>query len=167
MPLTIEDGTGVASANSYVDAAEARAYALARGVTLSATDSVVEALLVKACDFLETLEGQYKGDRVAPAQALAWPRDEVYLFESEEEFDPATIPDQLKRAQCQLAIDAQTIALLPTSSGKEVIRKKIDVIETEYAPTGQAVDLPILTAALGILAPLLRSGYGGLRTLRV
>lgn len=167
MALTIEDGSGVVGANSYASVAEAQAFASARGVTLSATDSVVEALLIKASDYLESLEGRYKGDRTDPEQALAWPRSGVYLFESETEFSDAAIPALLLKAQCQLAVDAVSVALLPTSSGKEVIRKKVDVLETEYAPTGKAVDLPVLTAALAILEPLFKSGSSGLRTLRI
>ena len=59
MALTIEDGSGVAGANSYIDVAAARTYAAARGLTLPAADGDVEALLG---DFQERLV-DFRGDR--------------------------------------------------------------------------------------------------------
>lgn len=167
MALVIEDGSLVDSANSYATVAQARDYALARGVTLSATDSVVEALLIKAADFLEGLEAKFKGSRVDPEQALAWPRDEVFLFSSDTKLPITEIPTLLIKAQCQLAVDAVAIDLQPSGSGREVIRRKVDVIETEYAKTGSNTAQPELTKAMSILEPLLNFGGFGLRTLRV
>ena len=87
MSLVIEDGTGISNATSYVTAAEARTYALARGVTLSATDSVVEIQLLKAMDYLQSLTQCYMGCKKWPPtmgtheheQALAWPRENVII----------------------------------------------------------------------------------------
>ena len=50
MALVIEDGSRVAGANSYVTLAEARAFASARGVTLSAVDATLEPFVIKAFD---------------------------------------------------------------------------------------------------------------------
>lgn len=158
MALIIEDGTSPANANSYVSVSEARAFASARGVTLSATDSDVEILLIKACDYLETLEDRYKGSRVDQAQPLAWPRAGVFLFNGSTEIG-SVIPIQLKNAQCVLAIDSITVDLLPTGDGREVIREKLDVLETEYAPKGVGVSVPIPTKAMSFLAPILTSGF--------
>ena len=158
MALTIEDGTIVAGADSYATVAEARAYALSRGVTLSATDSVVEILLRKGSDFIESLEDRFKGDRTDPAQPLAWPRAGVILFNATDEAPDDEIPELLKRAQIQLAMDAVDIDLQPTGSGREIIKTKVDVIETEYAKRGSGSILPELNKAMAILQPLLNGG---------
>lgn len=163
MALVIEDGTPVTGATSYATVAQARAYALARGVTLSAVDADVEKLLIKACDYLESLEPRFKGSRVAPAtQELAWPRTGVYLYSNPVMFAVDEIPAILIKAQCQLAVDAVDIDLMPSGSGKEVVKEKVDVIEVEYSKGQGSVSLPELTAALAILGPLFNGG-GGMR----
>jgi hypothetical protein len=49
---------------------------------------------------------------------------------------------------------------MPTGSGKEVIRKKIDVIETEYAPGSGGAVQPVLSKVRAFLSPLMLSGAG-------
>ena len=98
MSLTIEDGSGVADANSFVTVAEATAYAAARGLSLPATDAEKEQLLVKAADYLLSVEDRFKGERVAADQALSWPRSNVYLYGSLEPLPNNQIPKALKNA---------------------------------------------------------------------
>lgn len=168
MALTIETGAGIAGANSYATVAQAQAYAAARALTLPAGTPAVEALLIKAADFLESLEDQFKGSRVESDQALAWPRTDVYLFDSTDMFGEDEIPVQLINAQCQLAFDGVANTLQPTGSGREVIRTKVDVIETEYAKRGSGTIQPDFNKAMAILAPLLDNSSGfSLTTLRV
>lgn len=166
MALTIETGTGVAGANSYATVAEARTFASTRGVTLSASDPAVEVLLVKASDFMNSLESKFKGTRVSPTQALAWPRENVYLFGSTVAALPTALPACLKQAQCQLAMDAVTLDLLPNGKGREVIRQKTDVIETEYAKSGTGSITPRLNKAMALLEPVFKGGLS-VQTVRV
>ena len=166
MSLIIEDGTIVAGAESYVTVTEARDWASKRGVTLSATDSVVEQLLRKATDFLQSIEAQYKGARVDTEQVLAWPRQQVYLYGNTTAIAVTYIPQQLKDAQCQLAIDASSRDLQPTGDGRQVIMKQVDVLVTQYSDTKSSSVTPVFHKAMGILTPLLRS-VGPLSTLRV
>lgn len=166
MSLIIEDGTIVAGAESFVTVAEARDWASKRGVTLSATDSVVEVLLRKACDFLQSVELRYKGARVDDAQALAWPRQQVYLYGNTTAIATTYVPQQLKDAQCQLAIDAVSRDLQPTGDGRQVVMKQVDVLVTQYSDTKSSSVTPIFNKALSILAPLLRN-VGPLSTTRV
>lgn len=157
MALTIETGAIVPDADSYVDIEDVTLYANKRGVVLSDdTDEAVERLIVKAMDFLETQEPQMQGTRVSAEQNLSWPRSGVYL----NGFDVAedSIPSLLKKALCQLALDADVFDLMPTSNGREVIKEKVDVIETTYSEAGSASPQPSLTAFYNILAPLLTSG---------
>lgn len=158
MALVLETGAIVANAEAYVAAVEVVAYAAKRSVTLtSVTDAHVESLIVKAMDLLESLESRIQGTRVSSEQVLSWPRANVSL----NGFDvlETTIPAVLKKALCQLAVDADGFDLMPTGDGREVIKEKVDVLETTYAATGAAVPPPpTLTAFYNILAPLLASG---------
>lgn len=102
MAIVKEDGSIVASANSYITRAEAIAYAAARGVTL-ADSTATDALLIKACDYLESFRNRYKGERATDTQVLAWPRAgaviEGYQWDSDE------IPRQVISAQCALVVE--------------------------------------------------------------
>lgn len=168
MALTIEDGTIVANAVSYVTAAEARAYALARGVTLSAVDAEVEQLLIRAMDYLEAKRAQYQGAKVDPLQSLQWPRTDVIIDCNEFPFDE--IPNELKKAQCQLALEAHNgIDLMPTRSGGFVKLEKVGPIETQFSEKVGAGVSPDMTAVDALLSPLFAAcGQRlSLRTVRV
>lgn len=168
MSLTIETGAIVAGADSYASVAELSSFATARGfTTLPALDADKEVLLRNACDFLDSLEGRYKGTRVSDSQPLAWPRKDVYLFSTATLFDKTTIPSQLKNAQCQLACDAVKFTLQPTGTGREVLKQKTDVIETEFAKVGVGTIRAEFNKAMAILAPTLRGGSFGVQTIRV
>jgi hypothetical protein len=166
MALIVEDGSGVAGANSYVSVAEVRAWAGVRGLTLPATDGAVEILVVKAMDFLESFRARFTGSKTDSAQALQWPRTGATL--DGVALDDDVIPAELKSALFQLTVDAQTLELQPTGTGREVLREKVDVLETEYAERGSGTVQPQFTKALAFLQPLLNSGGAfGLRTVRV
>lgn len=167
MALIIEDGTGVVGANSYIDAATARAYADARGLTLPAADAEVERLLVKAMDFIESFRGEFQGIKTSVDQALQWPRRGALL--DGYPIDEDAIPTVLASAQAQLAADANLQDLMPIGTGKEVVMEKVDVVQVQYAETGDANPQPIFTKAEALLKPLLKSGlFGGvLRSVRV
>ena len=166
MALVIEDGTGLAGAESFATVAEARAFATARGVALSATDSVVEVALRNASDYLGSLELRWQGSRSTAVQALGWPRKCVMIYGTA--FAEDAIPVQLINAQCQLCIDISAGTVLqPTGQGREVIRTKVDVIETEYAKQGSGTVVPEPTKAMAILEPLMKSGGMAVRSLRV
>lgn len=167
MALVIEDGSRVAGANSYVTLAEARAFASARGVTLSAVDATLEPFVIKAFDYVESLESKWKGGRIAADQPASWPRQEVYLFDSETALASTAIPAQLKNGQCQLVIDAVATDLQPRGTGREIIKQKVDVIETEYAKTGNGSVVPEFNKAMAILEPLFNARGLRLSTLRV
>jgi hypothetical protein len=167
MSLIVEDGTGVAGAISYASVEDARAYAAERGLVLPVDDAAVEVLLVRACDYLESLESQYKGVRTTPGtQALAWPRSLVFLFGNATSIDDALIPTRLRQAQCQAAFDLQTADPQATGTGREVLSETIGPLSTTYAKRGTAAVRPVLTKVLDMLQPLMRQ-TGPLSTIRV
>lgn len=182
MALVIEDGTGLANSNSYVSVVEATAYAAARGISLPAEEAKVEALLTQAMDYLESLRAKYQGRKTWPqpgmdaghphAQALQWPRTGVVL-DCSYKLPDNVIPQELKQAQMQAAVEvANGLSLLPSSDGRAVKKEKVDVIETEYMTAeesgGGAVGVPSFAALDALLEPLFDPCGGGffLRTRR-
>lgn len=158
MALTIETGAGVSGATSYVTLAQARAYASARGLSLSAVDATLEALLIKAVDYLESKRDLYKGDKLYGSGYLQWPRSDAWLdgFEIED----TTIPAELKNAQCQLAVELSTIDVNPTVIDPQVRRQRVEgAVEIEYAVSDDSGAVtPRMPKVDALLSPLFRSG---------
>lgn len=125
MALVVEDGSGVAGANSFVSEAEASAFFAARGLGFDD----YEAKLLRAMD--ELMAHRYAGTRTHIVNNLPFPRtgiSDVYGndYSSEE------VPESVKLAQLWLSYyigqgfdpsGAYTIA---------VKREKVSKIEVEY-----------------------------------
>ncbi|MGL6008380.1 MAG: DnaT-like ssDNA-binding protein [Culicoidibacterales bacterium] len=163
MPLIIEDGTIVLNSNSYVSVIEARSFADDRGLVLPSADLNVEKALILAMDYLESLKGNFVGNLVEPGvQSLQWPRKNVKF--DEVDFPEDKIPLDIKKAQIQLALESSSgIDLMPTNDGREIIREKVDVLETEYAPSGNGsgVAAPSFRKVNALLSSFLKSsGFG-------
>lgn len=129
MALVIETGTGSATAQSYISAADATIYHAARGNSLwTGTDAVKEAALLKAATYLDGYyRNRWRGFKVLPTtQAMEWPRYDVAPFMLSD-----VIPQRLKDAQCELALRALTAELAADATGN-IKREKVDVLETEY-----------------------------------
>lgn len=180
MALIIETGTGLdPTANSYATRAELIAYAADRGVTLI-DDVTTDVLGIKAMDFLSIQK--WKGHQTQPdVQPLDWPRTDVRANWLCLPVGIDVIPLAVKKAQCQLALDASTgIELVPSKGGSTsttgsspfVTVDKIGPLETHYS---EAIALaaaaggvsPILTLALDMLLPYLQGGAGPTRAYRV
>lgn len=154
MALTIEDGSIVADANSYVTATEAKAYADARGLSLPTADADVEKLLIQAMDYLEAKRAEYQGDKTDPSnQELQWPRTGVKI--DCNDLASNVIPKELKQAQIVLAIEKNSgTDLQPTRSEGFVKKEVVGPIETEYSEKiGVSVE-PTITAVDALLTPL-------------
>lgn len=127
MTITVEDGTLIEDANSYVSEADLEAFAAARGITLS-TDT--EILLIKAMDYIESLV--YKGVKVESTQALQWPRNYVsidgYLIDND------VIPNELKNGLMQTAVSIDADAGPQQTIGRQTIKEKVGELEIQYAP---------------------------------
>jgi hypothetical protein len=158
MALVIEDGTSKSDAESFVTLVEARDFASKRGLSLPTDDTQAEQLLRKAADFFRSLS--FQGVKSSRSQALAFPRSGMVV--DSEAVPDDEIPVGVKYAQIQLAVDAQTTALLPTGAGREVIKEKVDVLEVEYAPTGATSIQPVFNEALAWLEAYLDGGSFGI-----
>jgi hypothetical protein len=157
MALIIEDGTIVASANSYATVVELKAFATARGVALP-IDATIESYTLVAIDYLEAQRSNYKGAKVAPAtQSLQWPRQEVYI--DDVLFPSTSIPKELRYAQCQLVIElSKGVNLQPTRSSAFVTHEKVGAIETRYSEKVATSVTPTMPAVDNWLEPLMAHG---------
>lgn len=167
MPLIIEDGSGVPGAQSYVTAAEATAWATARGLTFGGTDAEVEQRLLTAMDLVESYRAQFSGVKSSSGNPLQWPRMGVLL--DGEPLGDDTIPSELKSALICFAYESQTTELQPTVDSQAVSKEKVDVIEVEYFNAqGRPASTPTFTKALAFLQPLLKSSSAfGVKLIRV
>jgi hypothetical protein len=155
MALSVEDGTIIAGAESYVSAADATTYHAARGnAAWTGTDAIKEAALLKAAAYLDGHYcNRFKGSKYQPLeQAMQWPR--VGVFIDGHLLDAYTIPQRLKDAQCELALIALSADLAPSVSAG-IKREKVDVLETEYF-AGAPVGTTVYTAVNNLLSDLLK-----------
>lgn len=162
MALTVEDGTGVAGANSYASLATLRAYASARGVTLPASDPALEAFALLGMDYLEGLRGRFQGAKTDPTQPLQWPRYPVVIDGAD--FPSDAIPVELVNALCRLCMEQHAGAdLSPTKTGAFVTEETVGPITTKYSEKlgGGAGSPPDMPAVDVLLAPLLTVGKVG------
>jgi hypothetical protein len=178
MPSAIVATPGAADANSFASVAEYIAYAADRldppdGVTVSGgtvTDRETQALLEAARD-LDALP--WPGVSVSGTQRLAFPRyvavNEVWrrwaLDASGYYVGDAAIPRRLKEAQIELAfayLSGESPMQADTNAG--VVRKKVDVLETEWAPGARPQGFARYPRVLALIAPLLGSGGAVVRT---
>lgn len=155
--LIVEDGTGVANADSYVSVAEADAYHASRGNTLWAAITLErkEQLLRRASDYLtNTYYGGWIGVAAFNVNLLAWPRNPIEprhygLFD-------LAVPLPVRQAVAELALIANTISLIPQPSntrGKK--RVKFGPIEVEYDSTS-GTQSKFLAASM-LLTPYLKT----------
>jgi len=134
MTIIVEDGSQVAGSNSYTSLADARSYALARGVVLSAIDADLEAQVLFAMDYLESFSLRFKGCRYSRDQSLSWPRMGVVI--DGWPWSGIEIPRQVITAQLALIVEIHQgeDPYNPSSAALPVVREKVEgAVEVEYA----------------------------------
>jgi hypothetical protein len=132
MALIVEDGTGLANAESYASVAEFKTYHanIGNDVTLI-TDTTIEQLLRRATQYMVAVyRSRWQGRRTLSTQALDFPRYDVVVEGYSVESN--IVPLEVKNACCELALKANSATLLADQTQK-VIREKVDVIEVEYS----------------------------------
>lgn len=139
MAVVIDATVGGASANSYATLADAETYMEGRLNSTTwdaATTDQKNRALVEAARELQVLA--WDGSRVDDTQAMAWPRSWVVDPDDPngDYYEETVVPVRVSEAQMELAfqfIRAGTTDLAALDSTDGIIRKKIDVLETEYA----------------------------------
>jgi len=159
MSIVVEDGTGLATAESYISVADASTYFTARGNTTwdaIATDALREAYLRQATEYMiSTYRRRWQGVRLDEDQALDWPRDGVVV--DSWEVDNDSVPTIIERACAELALKASSAELQPDLT-QGVLSEQVGVIKVEYDRNSpQATRYKTIDA---MLAPFLKSGGG-------
>jgi len=146
MTIIVETGSRVDGANSYVTVAEFNAYLALRYPSRSApTEAVAEGYLLRAMDYLESLD--FIGGKATDAQPLQWPRDRVridgYAITSSE------IPKELKVAQYEAAYGYELGYGKADPIERTVQSEKIGEIAITYANNSSSrVETPAVNMAL-------------------
>jgi hypothetical protein len=126
MSLTVEDGTGLADADSYVSVAQADAYHSAMGNSGWSGETVaLEAALRRATQYIDA-RYTFRGVRLNPAQALAFPRVTDCAA-------AAWPPRNLVAACAELALRALSGALVADEDPVAVTKEVVGPIEVDYA----------------------------------
>lgn len=144
MPLIVEDGTGLASAESYISVADATTYHADRGNAAwaaLASDTVREQLLRKATDYMLQVYGErWLSFRTTSTQALDWPRayvqlkDAPYGYGSMAAYVPNNVvPVEVKRACAELALAASSGELAPALE-RATLSERVGEIAVTYDP---------------------------------
>lgn len=164
--LIVEDGSGLATAESYVSVSDAVAYAAARGLAFPASPTdKAEAALRRATAYIDnTYRTRFPGQRkMFRKQGLEWPRVGVvdmngFAVMSDE------IPVEVIRATCEAAVrELATPGSLNPDVTPGKVKKRVRVegaVEVEYAvgAGGVASQQPISPIIDGILAALIGIG---------
>lgn len=172
MALTVEDGTIVAGAESYCSVAFANDYHAKRGnISWESVDDQ-EAALRRATDYMgQMYRGKWRGFRKSAAQALDWPRMEVYL----EPFvygvtgdypylvSNTIVPEEVKRACAEYALRAAAGELSP-----DLTRAKSSVRVGDIAVTYDqaSAESPRYRAIDALLAPYLSGSSINMKVVR-
>lgn len=129
--LIIEDGTGIADAESYATAEELARYAAKFGATIPAEQIAQEALLRRAALAMDGMT--WKGRKSSSEQALAWPRREIRL--DGENKPERYLPARIQYGQMALAAEIHADDIDPIDKRKGAVTKeKVDgAVEREYA----------------------------------
>ncbi|HEY6965899.1 MAG TPA: DnaT-like ssDNA-binding protein [Burkholderiales bacterium] len=131
MALTVEDGSGLASAESYLSVTDAKAYWTAHGLALgSATDAACEVALRNATIYIDS-QWRFKGARLVAGQALEFPRSGLVDWSSAA---ITGIPRRLKDACAEAAFRALTENLFTDlDRGGQIKSETVGPLSVTYA----------------------------------
>lgn len=154
MTLIVENGTGVANANSYVTDAEYVAYAMARGLDVGINAPAREVELIQAMDYLFSIEADFKGDRTLSTQENIYPRKCVCIRNAL--IANNVIPKELKNSQMEGGIAAKAQPLLINGSDQNIEKQKLETLEVSYFSGGSFQNVR-LDRVENYLKPLLKN----------
>ncbi len=126
MAFTVEDGSGLIDANSFVEVAEFTAYCADRGIDITgfADDTAIENALINGGDYLKSVYyGSWIGELLVDTQRLPFPRvfNGVSIYPIDIKF--ANITLALKENNKELLIDV----------GQRVVEEQVSSIKVKYS----------------------------------
>jgi hypothetical protein len=139
MSLTVEDGSIVSGAESYVSVADADAYftKMANAVW-TGDDTVKEAALRRSTQYLDS-EYLFKGNRVQMTQALRWPRTGLVV---DDVIIPFTVvPEPIRTACMELAVRSLSAPLFTDRAAQEVLSVRVGPISQTLSASGSSGQL--------------------------
>lgn len=158
--LTVEDGSIVADANTYVDLATQKAFLTSHpygAATLALGDDAISAGMIQAFRVLNTC-AVWNGELVEWDQDGAFPRTGLDPIPND------AIPKQIRLAQMELLRFVLASDRDSEADGAAVKREKLDVIEVEYQQGAKRDLVPEIVQRL--IQPFVRAiaddgGIGG------
>jgi hypothetical protein len=155
MAIIVEDGTGTnPAANSYVSVTDLTDFATLRGITFTGDE---EVLLINAMDYVEAVRDDFKGSKTSSTQPLQWPREGVWI--DNYAIDSDVIPQELKNAQMQAAIETDSQDLSP-NTGQNIKSEKVDVLEVVYQDGDGSLTAPNFPKVDAYLDPISKTSSG-------
>lgn len=164
MALIVEDGTGLAQADSLFSLAEADLYFSERAVPAwgAATIGAKEAAARQAADYLGFAYG-WRGERAWLRQRLCWPRTGFDLILANQ------VPREVREAAMLLALEALSTSLLQERPTERIVESEMRELagvgrtETRFAvPRAEGSNVPRFANVDALLADLIT----GLRSAR-
>lgn len=163
MTITVEDGTIVEGANSWVSREEFITYAAARGVAI-ADEAASDVYLIKACDYINSLEPQIQGYLVNRNQPTVFPRTDLFI--ENWSWSSTEIPRQVISAQLALALEvSQGADPLNPPDNLPVVEKRVEgAVTVKYANPSNVSKVSKNQASEAIIRTFLkRSGLFAVR----
>lgn len=171
MPLVVEDGSCVVGADSWISLADANMHFTNYGLFWTGTDAQKEAAMRRAALWLST-SFLWNGQKKCSVNNLAHPRIGLSDCDGnavmDDEIAGNVILAQLAAASYELRFPG---GLTPSvSTGKQVLKEKVDVIEVTYMTAEQqgisgpvdavAAQRPVLTQVNDLLRCFASVGSG-------
>ena len=167
--LIIEDGTGIADANSYIDITTADSYFEQFGLDLinlssgdtwaDLTDDTKTIALANACESLDVLYGEkFRGELLTDTQALSFPRTPFYDGRGRQ---VTGLPPAVPKAQCEIALLYLTgVDVFPGVNAEKFVKSKTESVDVftdsvEYAGRREVETFPGFRKVELLLAPYL------------
>lgn len=141
--LTVENGSGVTNANTYISDTDALVYFTNRGDSQwpQTGKPTRDAALVRAAAALSYwLNGRWYGRRATQAQSLDWPRLEVRDSDGYV-VPPNTVPAKVQYAQCEIAkIELNTPFIQQSVSRYDAVQsERVGPIDVEFRATAPSI----------------------------
>lgn len=168
MALTPEDGTGLATADSYCSQAEATTWHAAMGNAawaLLASDAKDQAIRKATQYMVQEYRLRWAGARMLASQALDWPRSLVPRRDTPwlQYYDNASVPTEVKNACASLALRASTGTLLADQKQRKASMAVGPITTTYEAGAKVSVTYAEIDA---MLRPFLNGGNGQINLIR-
>lgn len=160
MTIVVEDGTGLADAQSYVSIAYVDTYAAQRNnANWTGDNAKKEGAVIAATQFLDATF-KFNGSLSSTAQALSFPRTDIYDKEGRL---LSGVPERVKQACAELAMVAivQSLITSPETAAVKRERSKVGDIEkeVEFAITsGSSSDASPAPMVDRLLSDLINTG---------